>query len=258
MPRAPSDPKTLEAVSAYLAELFRDGSLTQEELAARVGVSQPTISDAKNGRKATDETVAKLAVAMGVSAEDILSGAATEALRSRPRERQVPTRTYEKEDRYPARAAAEKAIRKSPNVNEDALEMMLSDNSYETPMGPKDWIKVYYAYVDATEDLAAGRRPRFEGDPDETEAAEAAALETARRARAAPGKLEGDGSPPGVRGIEQGHEPTKQPAKSEAPTSSTVQPRAPSTDRVAAAVGKGGPDETRVGRSGSPKIRRAK
>lgn len=93
MPRSPSDPKTLDAVAAYLTELFRGGTLTQRELEKRSGVSQTNISDAKNAKKATDETVAKIARAMNVSSDDILSGAALVELRRGRSAEPSPTRS---------------------------------------------------------------------------------------------------------------------------------------------------------------------
>jgi transcriptional regulator with XRE-family HTH domain len=83
MPRAPSDPKTMAAVSSFLTEALRPGAMTQEALAEATGLSQTTISDAKIGKKATEATVQKIAEAVGVAPEAILNGVATEALRRR-------------------------------------------------------------------------------------------------------------------------------------------------------------------------------
>jgi transcriptional regulator with XRE-family HTH domain len=84
MPRAPSDPKTMAAVSAFLAEVLRPGAMTQEELAEATGLSQTTISDAKIGKKATEATVQKIAEAVGVTPSAILSGSAIAAHRRAP------------------------------------------------------------------------------------------------------------------------------------------------------------------------------
>lgn len=93
MARPPSDRRTVDAVSAYLTEVFRQRLLTQRALEERSGVSQTNISDAKNGKKATDDTVEKIAEAMGVRSEDILNGSATAKLRShRPAETPQPQR----------------------------------------------------------------------------------------------------------------------------------------------------------------------
>lgn len=52
-----------------LADYFRRSGVTQEQLAARVGLSQPTISLALNHGKGSFKTLLKIAKATGVPLE---------------------------------------------------------------------------------------------------------------------------------------------------------------------------------------------
>jgi transcriptional regulator with XRE-family HTH domain len=188
MARRPSDPKTLAAVSAYLTEVFAQKLLTQEGLAARAGVSQTTVSDANTGTKATATTVRKIAVAMGVRAEDILSGTALVALRKRrpaaPAPPPIPERTIELAPRYPSRDVVADIIRKGPH-DPDALDTMMAVANYDHDPGPKGWFQEYFDAVESIAAVRAGRRPTQEVDPAETETAERKAIADAATAREA-------------------------------------------------------------------------
>ncbi|MEO8165891.1 MAG: helix-turn-helix transcriptional regulator [Betaproteobacteria bacterium] len=62
-----------ETMGSRIARLRRDKGMTQAELAERLDVSQPVISDYENNViKLSGETVAQLAGLLGVSADEIL------------------------------------------------------------------------------------------------------------------------------------------------------------------------------------------
>ena len=57
-----------------IAQHLADVGLTQRELAERVGVSQPTVSDWVNGEKIpTGDNVPRLAAALGVRPSELLA-----------------------------------------------------------------------------------------------------------------------------------------------------------------------------------------
>jgi transcriptional regulator with XRE-family HTH domain len=62
-----------ETIGQRIARLRKEHGYTQSELAERIGITQTSISDYETGRlKLSDEMVARLSLALGVSADVIL------------------------------------------------------------------------------------------------------------------------------------------------------------------------------------------
>jgi len=83
-----------ESFGERIARLRREKGLTQEDLAERLGVTQPVVSDYERGRlRLHGELIVQLAAILGVSADEILglkaSGRANGAIRNRRLLRQV-------------------------------------------------------------------------------------------------------------------------------------------------------------------------
>jgi len=83
-----------ETFGERIARLRREKGLTQEDLAGRLDVTQPVVSDYERGRlRLHGELIVQLAAILGVSADEILglkaSGRANGAIRNRRLLRQV-------------------------------------------------------------------------------------------------------------------------------------------------------------------------
>jgi len=83
-----------ESFGERIARLRREKGLTQEDLAERLGVTQPVVSDYERGRlRLHGELIVQLAAILGVSADEILglraSGRSNGAVRNRRLLRQV-------------------------------------------------------------------------------------------------------------------------------------------------------------------------
>jgi transcriptional regulator with XRE-family HTH domain len=83
-----------ESFGERVARLRREKGLTQEDLAERLDVTQPVVSDYERGRlRLHGELIVQLAAILGVSADEILglkaSGRASRAIKNRRLLRQV-------------------------------------------------------------------------------------------------------------------------------------------------------------------------
>ena len=83
-----------ESFGERVARLRREKGLTQEDLAERLGVTQPVVSDYERGRlRLHGELIVQLAQILGTTADEILglkaSGRSSTALRNRRLLRQV-------------------------------------------------------------------------------------------------------------------------------------------------------------------------
>jgi len=66
-------PRTEETLGARIARLRRDKGLTQVELAERLGVTQPAVSDYENGDiRLPADVVVQIARLLGVSTDELL------------------------------------------------------------------------------------------------------------------------------------------------------------------------------------------
>jgi transcriptional regulator with XRE-family HTH domain len=70
---AKGTPKTEETLGARIARLRRDLGMTQAELAERLGVTQPAVSDYENGDiRLPADVVVEIARIVGVSTDELL------------------------------------------------------------------------------------------------------------------------------------------------------------------------------------------
>jgi transcriptional regulator with XRE-family HTH domain len=85
-------PKAEETLGARIARLRRDLGMTQAELAERLGVTQPAVSDYENGDiRLPADVVVQIARIVGVSTDELLGlkGAAPRAGAPSPRSRRL-------------------------------------------------------------------------------------------------------------------------------------------------------------------------
>lgn len=71
------------SIGSRLKQARKAERLTQEQLAAKTGLKQSTISDLENGKSASSTSIATLAYALGVSALWLETGKGVEAASSR-------------------------------------------------------------------------------------------------------------------------------------------------------------------------------
>ena len=75
-----------ESIGERIARLRKERALTQQELADKIGINRVLVTDYERGKiRLYDEMVARFAIALGVSADDILG------LKEYPYEKYIPS-----------------------------------------------------------------------------------------------------------------------------------------------------------------------
>jgi transcriptional regulator with XRE-family HTH domain len=101
--RGTATPEGIETIAQRLARLRRERGITQQELAERLGVSQPIVSDYERGElRLHGELIVTLADLLGVSADELLGRAARSARGTAVKNRRLLRRIQEI-DRLPKR-----------------------------------------------------------------------------------------------------------------------------------------------------------